>query len=127
MNTPSALAGRDNRTRGRSGDRAHVGATQEIMMELLAEVKAHHPPGVAAAGAVHAERRYHQSVQQYNRELESWYAQESVEYDREMAEYHARMSQPTVYSGHYRASNTVPAPSKVFKSKYAGTERSRRL
>jgi hypothetical protein len=121
MNTPHALSSRNNGTRGRSGDRLHTGATQQIMLELLAEVRAHHPAGEAAAIASANERGYHASRRQYEQEYRSWHARETHAYQQEMAEYQAQMSQPTEFSGHYRASNVVP------KSKYAGTERSRRL
>ena len=126
MNAPDVVANRNNRARGRSGDRMQLGATQDIMMELLAEVRANHPPGSAATAAVNAEQAYRMSRQEYERELNDWYVRETQEYNREVEEYNAARVMPTAYSGHYnKASNVVVPP--LSKSKYAGMERSRRL
>jgi hypothetical protein len=124
MNTPDALSARGHHDRGRSGDRLHAGATQALMLELLAEVKAHHPTGEAAAAAATAETQYQHARREHDAQLaESWHVRESLEHQRESAEREARvrMSQLAVYPGHRPISIASP------RRQYAGTERSRRL
>jgi hypothetical protein len=94
------------------------------MLELLAEVQAHHPTGEAAAAAATAETQYQHARREHDAQLaESWHVRESLEHQRESAEREARvrMSQLAVYPGHRPISIASP------RRQYAGTERSRRL